>query len=183
MLRKRSFCDRAVPLNWKSLWVQFPIFAFVLASFLLPTEKHGKMIFATSCNVKESFKKKKKERNLESAVHSGSIPKLNWLFLFPNSVYLHKNVSTSFWVNNNSLSLSLFVRLCFSDNILQPYKPAVQHHLRILHWGHLSSHDGLQHVSYHHRFASGHRSPAQARSGASLVNSSRNIFPSQRGIT
>lgn len=45
-------------------------------------------------------------QNLESAVRSGSIPKLNWLFLFLNSVYLHKNVSTSFWVNN---SLSLFV--------------------------------------------------------------------------
>lgn len=49
--------------------------------------------------------------------------------------------------NNNSLSLSL-CRLCLSNNILQSYQPAVQHHLRVLHWGHLSSHDGLQHVSY-----------------------------------
>ena len=34
-----------------------------------------------------------------------------------------------------------------SNDILQPYQPAVQHHLRVLHWGHLSGHDGLQHVS------------------------------------
>lgn len=44
----------------------------------------------------------------------------------------------------NSLSLVF----CHSNNILQSYQLAVQHHLRVLHWGHLSSHDGLQHVSY-----------------------------------
>lgn len=41
----------------------------------------------------------------------------------------------------------LCVRLSHSNDILQFDQPAVQHHLGVLHWGHLSSHDGLQHVS------------------------------------
>lgn len=47
------------------------------------------------------------------------------------------------WIT--SCVLSSCVR--YSNNILQSYQPAVQHHLRVLHWGHLSSHDGMQHVS------------------------------------
>lgn len=47
-----------------------------------------------------------------------------------------------------SLIHSSFSPLCHSNDILQSYQPAVQHHLRVLHWGHLSSHDGLQHVSH-----------------------------------
>ena len=69
---------------------------------------------------------------------------------------------------------------CRSNNILQSYQPAVQHHLRVLHWGHLSSHDGdLQHVSYLHlNFWFIHRSLARAhwfihqKSSVPLVNSS-----------
>lgn len=49
--------------------------------------------------------------------------------------------------------------LVYSDNILQSYQPAVQHHIRVLHWGNLSSHDGLQHVSNLHRFWFIHRWP------------------------
>lgn len=49
-----------------------------------------------------------------------------------------------------------------SNNILQSYQPAVQHHLRVLHWGHLSSHDGLQHVRYLLRLYCIRRSPAPA---------------------
>lgn len=69
--------------------------------------------------------------------------------------------------------------VCYSDNILQSYQPAVQHHLRVLHWGHLSSHDGMQHVSYLHSFWFIHRSPAEAhwfiyqKSSVLLVNSLR----------
>ncbi len=77
--------------------------------------------------------------------------------------------------------------LCHSNNILQSYQPAVQHHLRVLHWGHLSSHDGLQHVSYLHWFI--HRSPAQnhwfiyQKSGVPLVNSSRAASLRERRLT
>lgn len=46
-----------------------------------------------------------------------------------------------------SLTAALSVPLYHSNDILQFDQPAVQHHLRVLHWGHLSSHDGLQHVS------------------------------------
>ena len=64
-------------------------------------------------------------------------------------------------ITNETLTYNkMSVSLCYSDNILQSYQPAVQHHLRVLHWRNLSSHDGLQHVSYLQSFWFIHRSPA-----------------------
>lgn len=85
--------------------------------------------------------------------------------------------------NTDLHALKSLCCLCHSDDILQSYQPAVQHHLRVLHWGHLSSHDSLQHVSYLRRLWFIHRSPAEAHwfIYQKLVNSARDASPVSEG--
>lgn len=55
--------------------------------------------------------------------------------------------STHVLLQSKTFPVTINVFVLHSNDILQFDQPAVQHHLRVLHWGHLSSHDSLQHVS------------------------------------